>query len=275
MYRIIDMKLPSRLSILLFIAGCMAPLLYSAGKTYWQSIRTRLVLAQSGHMQAFTLKKTVEILCNGSQSIRSLVEARRSNGDWVTVFERAPNGEGPERHIRTSSGFELRTLDDQHMKTTFVSKVPLGWTPSPNDQCIKAVDGSNFIDWSVVGREQINRIETIKVKRQEGYGWYAPSLHCAELRRESTVAGPPGKPPTLNRITVSSISLGDPDAMLFDTATFTEKSPSELFISKKEVAFNATPRSEEDHKSFEALKLRVRNQLKDLDQKYGLALQAK
>jgi hypothetical protein len=241
----------------------------------WQirsQVKTTLrttVRAQTLPATPFTIYKSLAVISDGKLSSRStVVEARSQTGDWVSKI--VTQGATPisDRRIYFSSGIEVVANDEIKAKTSKMARTPLGPLQDPAADCLRSLDGATFNGWSHAGRDSILHIPVIKLRRNDGFGWHAPTLMRAELKRETDLPSEPGKPVSKNILTAHEIVTNEPDPRLFDLTGFEEVPPSEPQIRLTRYRLPMASLSEAQIRDLAKREAAVRERMRRLDEQY-------
>jgi hypothetical protein len=252
-----------------FGLGILAVTVWHFGPRLWADLE-RKASAQTNPVTAFTLNKILSVVCDGKESAQTaMLEARKSSGDWASKTVTQGSSPISDRRVYFANGLEVVAIEEIRSKTSKMARMPLGSLHDPNANCLKSLDGSTFPGWSFVGHDVVNGIPALHLKRNDGDGWHAPSLMCAELKRETRLPGQPGKPESLNRLTVTRIQMGEPDERLFDFTGYEEVAPSELQIRLTRHRLPMSTLSEAQKADLAKREAAVRERMQKVDLQYA------
>lgn len=221
------------------------------------SSRLPLILraATSGERSEFTASLVkVSYRPDGTEGLRdTLTFAAKRDGSSATLRRRAvPDGTGGIRQLDLADVVDLQQRRivgiDHFTKSISTSPIPdpqfVNYRLKPDSTCtssfIPKVPAVSEVGGMLLGQKTLKVTQERIASTPDGEGrmtierWYAPDLDCFVLK-EAMSSSIMGRPAGRSTTDATSLSIGPPDAALFQIPDYPERSPGEIFAEEARI----------------------------------------
>jgi hypothetical protein len=196
----------------------------------------------------------------------SLSESIRSNGSEVTGTIRRADGVliKTYEHIKSKSSFQ----------TSFTGSAVRASLRDPVSDCLLSFEGQGIPGEKKIGEETLLGYRTIKTLLENSdrrrTAWMAPGLGCFEVQALLEFYDPkePGKITGNSLIITQSVTVGPPNAGLFEAAGLVERKPSEISLENLTWKFRSKGEPEDKARELARQKVTKNANLLSLDIQY-------